>query len=390
MTPDHYRRVSSIFQQAFELEEADRDAFLEIECAGDAGLRQEVEELLAHDDEGELLDDKTAAAMPPVVQPREEFSGRVLGRYRIMEKLGEGGMASVYRAEDTKLKRPVALKFLAPDMLLDSAARARFLREAQAAAALDHPNICTVYEMDEVEGHSFIVMALLEGRTLADRLAEGPLKTSEVVEIALQAARGLEAAHSKRVVHRDIKPANLMLLKSGGVKIMDFGVARVADDRTLTQDGLTVGTLSYMSPEQIMGARVDGRTDVWALGVVLYEALAGSSPFMRSTVWEVVGAITDAKPPPLAEKRGDLPDGLAAFVERALNKDIDKRYQSGELCAELQEISDQIRTDVRAAADGAAPPRSAGRFRWAVILAAAAITTLLLAWAFVASKQAGT
>ncbi len=198
--------------------------------------------------------------------------GTTISHYKITEKLGEGGMGVVYKAEDTKLRRDIAIKFLAPHLVRDEEGRKRFEREAMAAAALDHPNVCTVYEIDEADERTFIVMAFLEGRTLSKRIADGPLKLPETLSIAIQMAEGLEAAHEKGVVHRDIKPDNVMLMKGsrGLVKLMDFGLAQLAESSKLTREGTTLGTPIYMSPEQALGESTDRRSDIWALGVVLY------------------------------------------------------------------------------------------------------------------------
>ena len=317
---------------------------------------------------------------PPSEEP--DLAGRTLSHYRIIEKIGQGGMATVYRAEDLKLKRLVALKVMAPSWTEEASARARFLREAQAAAALDHPNICTVYEIDQANSHDFITMSYLEGQTLADRIGAGPLSIPDAVDIALQAARGLQAAHEEGVVHRDIKPANLMILESGAVKIMDSGVAYVREAQPLTESGLTMGTAAYMSPEQIESAKVDGRSDVWSLGVVLYQMLSGRLPFQRGSTREVLAAIMAAKPPPLSEIRSGMPPALTAVVDKALGKDPSRRYQSSELAADLQELDDQLRTGERTAGDLPADHRrEAARFRWRAILAAAAAAALVLAFA---------
>ena len=212
--------------------------------------------------------------------PRGTGPEGTISHYRILEKLGEGGMGVVYKAEDTKLDRPVALKYLAPHLLRDEEARKRFEREAKAAARLDHPNICTVYEIDEVGGTTFIVMAFLEGRPLSEKIKVGPLKLPEALSVATQVAEGLEAAHEKGITHRDIKPDNLMLMTGsrGLVKVMGFGLAQLAGGSKFTGEGTTLGTMSYMSPEQAGGAKTDSRTDIWSLGVVLYEMVAGQRP----------------------------------------------------------------------------------------------------------------
>lgn len=205
--------------------------------------------------------------------------GKTISHYRILEKLGEGGMGAVYKAEDTKLKRMVALKFLPPELTRSEEWKERFIREAQAAAALDHPNICTTYEVDEVEGQTFIAMAYIDGYTLQETIELGPLNVDEAVVIAIQVAEGLQEAHEKGIIHRDIKLSNIMITGKGQAKITDFGLAKLMGQTSITETGAIMGTVEYMSPEQARGDPVDHRTDIWSLGVVLYEMLTGRKPF---------------------------------------------------------------------------------------------------------------
>jgi len=207
------------------------------------------------------------------------IGSEIAGKYKISRVLGRGGMGIVYLADDLKLKRPVALKFLPPEVERDAATRQRFLREAQAAAALSHPNICTIYEVDDQADQAFISMEYVEGESLRDRSAKGPLLVGDVLDIAIQVCVGLDEAHKKGIVHRDIKSANIMLMATGQAKIMDFGLAKVAGAAMVTREGSTMGTVAYMSPEQARGEPVDARTDLWALGVVLYELATGKLPF---------------------------------------------------------------------------------------------------------------
>ncbi len=264
----------------------------------------------------------------------------IAGKYRIIEELGRGGMGVVYKAEDTKLKRRVALKFLPPELTHVPEVKERFMREAQAAAALDHPNICTVYEFDEAEGENFISMAYIEGQSLARKIEAGPLGLEEALNIAEQVAEGLQAAHQKGIVHRDIKSANIMIDARGQAKIMDFGLARVAGSTLLTKDGSTMGTVAYMSPEQAQGKEVDHGTDIWSFGVALYEMLTGELPFKGEHEQSVIHSILDKKPKPITDLKADIPVSIEQVVYRALEKDPDKRYQQiDDLLDDLKSIS---------------------------------------------------
>ena len=235
--------------------------------------------------------------------------GQTISHYRVLEKLGEGGMGIVYKAEDTKLKRTVALKFLPAELTRDAEAKERFVREARAASALDHPNVCTVYEIDEAEGQTFISMACIEGQNLKDKIASGRLQLSEALYIAFQVALGLQAAHEKGIFHRDLKSGNVMITPKGQAKILDFGLAKSPDGATITRSGTTMGTPAYMSPEQARGEPVDHRTDIWSLGVVLYEMVAGEMPFKGGHEQAVIYSILNVDPEPITSLRADLPTG---------------------------------------------------------------------------------
>jgi TolB-like protein/predicted Ser/Thr protein kinase len=262
------------------------------------------------------------------------------GRYQLIEELGRGGMGVVYKAEDTKLKRTVALKFLPPELTHIPDVKDRFMREAQAAAALDHPNICTVYEFDEAEEKTFISMAYVEGQSLRKKLESGPLKLDEALRIATQVAQGLQIAHRKGIVHRDIKSANIMVTEDNQAKIMDFGLARMSGGTLITKEGMTMGTVTYMSPEQAQGEEVDHRTDIWSFGVVLYEMFGGQLPFKGEQDQAVVYSILNKKPKPLAELRSEIPVSIGQVVDKALEKNPDKRYQQiDELLDDLKSIS---------------------------------------------------
>ncbi len=264
--------------------------------------------------------------------------GKTISHYRITEKLGEGGMGVVYKAEDTKLEREVALKFLSSDMTRDASAVERFVHEAKAAAALNHPNICTVHEIGEASGRTFIVMECVEGENLRDRMKTGALTLNEVIDVAVQVAEGLAAAHEKGIVHRDIKPANIVVTPRGRVKIMDFGLVSMAGGAQLTRIGTTVGTVAYMSPEQARGDVVDRRTDVWSLGVVLYEMVTGGRPFRGDRDQAVIHSILNAEPRPMSTVTPGVPPALDRIVERMLAKNAYARYGgTAELLADLEE-----------------------------------------------------
>ena len=260
--------------------------------------------------------------------------GTTISHYRITEKLGEGGMGVVYKAEDTKLDRPVALKFLAAHLLSNEEAKKRFIREAKAAAALDHPNICTLYEIDEANGRTFMAMAFLDGRTLEQKIGEGPLPIEDALDIATQVAKGLQKAHGKRIYHRDIKPSNLVLVDEGPkerlVKIMDFGLAHLADQSKLTQKDTALGTPAYMSPEQTQGVPVDQRTDIWSLGVVLYEMVVAQMPFKGEYQQAIFYTILHEDYEPLTGLRRGVPMDLEFIVSKCLAKDVEQRYQRAE------------------------------------------------------------
>jgi len=258
--------------------------------------------------------------------------GQTISHYRILKKLGEGGMGVVYTAEDTRLGRTVALKFLAPHLLRDDEARKRFEHEARAAAALDHPNICTVYEIDEDADKTFIALAYMEGQTLSDKISQGPLDLSEVLAVGHQLVEGLVAAHEHGVVHRDVKPDNIMLIKGsrGLVKIMDFGLAQLSGASRVTREGSTLGTVAYMSPEQVEGSNVDHRSDLWAVGAVLYEMISGQRPFQGEFDQAVVYSILNEQPKPLTAVRTGVSQELERIVGKCLAKDPEARYQRAE------------------------------------------------------------
>ena len=262
--------------------------------------------------------------------------GTLVSRYRILSRIGEGGMGEVFLAHDPALDRRVALKFLPAAQAGDTTARKRLLNEAQAAARLDHPFVCKVYEVGENAERPFIAMEYVDGTTLVERLRQGPLPRKEAMRLATEIAEAVDFAHTRGIVHRDLKPSNVMIAADGHVKVMDFGVAKYIEARgddarmtmTATAAGVISGTMVYMSPEQLRGLPVDARSDVFAFGLLLYEMTSGAHPFLRSSPISTVDAILNAAPPPLDEQRPSVPPGLDHIISRCLEKDRDRRYQS--------------------------------------------------------------
>jgi serine/threonine protein kinase len=266
--------------------------------------------------------------------------GKTVSHYKIIEKLGEGGMGIVYKAEDMKLKRIVALKFLPPELTRDPEAKERFIQEAQAASALEHSNIYNIHEIDETEdGQMFIVMACYDGETLKQKIKDKRLKIEDATDIAIQIGQGLAKAHEHNIVHRDIKPANVMITNDSVVKILDFGLAKLAGQIRLTKAGTTLGTAAYMSPEQARGEKVDHRTDIWSLGIVMYEMITGQLPFKGDYEQAVIYSILNDEPQPPKSLRSDLTMELEQIISKALAKKPTERYQQmNELVVDLKKI----------------------------------------------------
>lgn len=289
----------------------------------------------------EGLPTKTIAVPVSPAKPGELLAGK----YRIIDELGRGGMGVVVRAEDTRLKRTVALKFLSQELTGDPEARERFVQEARAASALEHPNICTIHEIDEApDGRMFMAMACYEGESLRDRIKRGKLDHTEGLSIAVQAARGLAKAHEKGIVHRDIKPGNIFLTHDGQAKILDFGLAKLASDIRMTKTGATLGTVAYMSPEQAQGKPVDSRTDVWSLGVMLYEMLTGRLPFGGETEGSLVHAIIYRPAKPLGKADPAIPAEIERVVLRALEKNPEDRYRTmADFLSDLESLAEGLK-----------------------------------------------
>ena len=330
--------VQALFEQVMEAGEAERPEVL-ARSTTDETIRSEVRELLrAHGASGPV--DRLEEVLRPVDRPPWALPeiGARFAHYTLLERLGGGGMGVVYRAEDRRLGRLVALKFLTPAFSADAGAKRRFLAEARAAAALDHPNVCTILDVGEEEDRLFIAMPYYEGRTVKEMLAEGPLPPAGAVDIALDIARGLSAAHAAGIVHRDIKPANVIVTTSGTTKVLDFGVAKVAQ-QNLTHSGAALGTVSYMSPEQARGDVVDHRADIWSVGVVLYEMVTGVRPFRGVSEQAIQTEILTSYHGSISRLSGEELSGLQPIVDRALQKDAANRFaSSAELALELERL----------------------------------------------------
>ena len=353
-------------------------SYLEHACDGDQSLLRDLQSLLkSHEATSNSVDvspDQAAAEM--LFDGTELRSGQSVGHYRILSMLGEGGMGRVYLAQDTKLHRKVSLKFLSRNVTQDRERLRRFEREARAASALNHPNILTIHEISEAHGHRFIATEFIEGQTLRDRMQQA-VEIDEALDIAIQVASAVVAAHRVNIVHRDIKPENIMIRRDDGlVKVLDFGLAKMSvpgavgmgfvdtqaetQMRANTAPGVVMGTVAYMSPEQARGHTVDERTDIWSLGVVLYETIAGCAPFLGGTSNEIFSAILSKdSPPPLRRYSRLVPERLEEIVEKALTKNRDDRYQtSKDLLIDLKRLKQSLET--KAAIERSTSPDKAG------------------------------
>jgi serine/threonine protein kinase len=359
MTPERYRQIGDLYHAALEVDSGERAALLETACAGDAELRREVESLIASHDQGaDFIASPALAVAAELIAARETDAllGQTIARYRVLSLIGAGGMGRVYLAEDPELGRRVALKLLPEYFTHDKNRVQRFHQEARAASALNHPNILTVHEVGQVDGTQFIATEYVEGRTLRARLTFGPLDLHEALDVAAQVAAALVAAHAAGIVHRDIKPENIMIRRDGIVKVLDFGLAKLAptqssrsgpDDskRALvkTNPGVVMGTVGYMSPEQARGLSLDARTDIWSLGVVIYQMLTGSSPFSGATTSDTLVSILEREPRSLKSFSPEIPEELEWIVTKALTKDCDDRYQtSREVLTDLRRLKQRL------------------------------------------------
>src|SRR5262245_10453977 len=412
MRPERWRQIDRLYQAALERDATRRGAFLDEACAGDEELRREVESLLAANEKAKEAEDflnqpaLQVAAKAIADDHAQSLAPRKLGRYQILSLLGRGGMGEVYLAEDPRLGRKLALKLLPQEFTLDRERVQRFKQEARAASGLNHPNIITIFEIDQVQteagdGH-FIAEEFIDGQTLRQCLAGCAMKLSEALDVAVQVASALAEAHAAGIVHRDVKPENIMLRRDGYVKVLDFGLAKLTEvgsgewgvesgERTpsptpdsplptpplLSDPGIMMGTPRYMSPEQIRGRQVDARADIFSLGVVLYEMVAGRVPFDGDAAGEVVAAILIHEPAPLGHYAPDAPGALGRIVNKALAKDREQRYQSAkDLLVELKGLKLELDLADKLKQTGqAATPIETGE---RLSMVADAINTLLL------------
>ena len=334
MNAAQWQTVKEIFGDALEIPPRQRPDFLEDTCSGNYEVRREVEKLLNSFDEEYMQEPAILEVAKQIENERLEI-GETIGHYKIVQLLGSGGMGEVYLAEDLQLNRQVAVKILPSDSAFDPSAGKRLIREARAAAALDHPNIGSIYEVGDADGYKFIVMQYLRGETLAERIARGPIPAAEAVEIAIQIADALSAAHAHGVVHRDIKPSNVMIDAQRNVKVLDFSLAKRSAanfeesvESLFSQPGMIFGTIAYMSPEQARGHPIDFRTDIWSFGVVVYEMLTGRTPFPGATTSDKLAAILRSDVPPMDVDGVRIPAKLEYIVRKALEKNVADRYRN--------------------------------------------------------------
>jgi eukaryotic-like serine/threonine-protein kinase len=389
MNSRRWERVKQVYSAALRVEPGGRDRFVREACGGDESLFEEIRSLLAQEGKPEdVLESPPlevaarALADEAAPAPPEDLSGRTLSHYHLEEKIGQGGMGVVYRAFDTFLERTVALKILPPVFASDQDRMRRFLREAKAASALNHPNVATIHEVGEAEGVHFIAMEYVSGQTLSEYSDKRRLEPGRIVDIGIQMAEALDEAHAKGIIHRDLKPANVMVTARGQVKVLDFGLAKLARPerepgdssiRSITESGLVLGTVPYMSPEQVLGHQVDRRTDIFSLGTVLYELATGHAAFAGGTTTEVMDRILHGQPEEIARFNHKAPGEFERIVRKCLEKDRELRYQhASELCADLKRLKRDTELG-KPAAQISKPKRSAYLLSGAALLLIAAI-----------------
>lgn len=353
---ESWNRAKRIFADAIKVAPADRLSFLDKACSDDAEMRREVESLLnSLDDAGNFMEQPVAHDMADVLEQHKVLeAGKRFGHYEIVRQIGAGGMGEVYLAKDTKLERNVAIKILNERFSRDESNLNRFVKEAKAASSLNHPNILVIHEIGLSDEANFIVSEFIDGKTLREILTEKTLKLPEILDIAVQIANALTAAHTANIVHRDIKPENVIVRPDGFVKILDFGLAKLIDQKAIgfqssageqneTAKGMILGTVNYMSPEQAKGESIDARTDIFSFGSLLYEMIGGKSPFAAESMSETFANLINAEPPPLTEFTGDVPPELQTIVSRTLQKNKDERYQSmDDILSDLKDLRENL------------------------------------------------
>jgi serine/threonine protein kinase/tetratricopeptide (TPR) repeat protein len=391
MTPEEWRRIERLYHAALEWAPDQRAGFLNDECAGDGELRRNVEGLLkAHEEAGGFLAGPALEAVARAEAAGQLASpvGSEISHYRILSRLGAGGMGEVYLARDLRLDRTVALKILPARAAADADWTHRFVLEARVASALNHPNVATIYDVGETDGQHFIAMEYVEGQTLAAAIDGQPQDPAKIVEIGMQVADALGEAHARGITHRDIKPANIMVTRRGQVKVLDFGLAKITRDETGavnskaatradTIPGLVMGTAQYMSPEQVLGRPADHRSDIFSLGVVLYEMATGRPPFAGATPADTMGRVLNVAPEPVTAINHKVPAGLAKVVHKCLEKDPGRRYQSaGELLADLGHLQSGGVPITAGAQQAVLQRRSSGSRLALAVLTLAALSTI--------------
>ncbi|MBL8191589.1 MAG: protein kinase [Acidobacteria bacterium] len=396
ISAERWKQIDELLDAALELPAAERPDFLSKACGQDLELRRQVESLLRSEEEAKSFIESPAAAFAAELFIPQDYSTQIgatqperqIQHYKILSQLGAGGMGEVWLAEDVRLKRKLALKLLPPRFAADADRIQRFMREGLIASALNHPNILTIYEIGQTEDSFFIATEYIEGRTLRQRIISGQMTSTEAIDIARQIASALAVAHEAGVIHRDIKPENIMLRTDGLVKVLDFGLAKLVDlqnpqsenhNRQLTQPGMVMGTASYMSPEQVRGQEADARSDVFCLGIVLYEMLAGVRPFVGSTMADVMSAVLTKNPVPLA----GIPDRLGQIIDRALRKEPAERYPTArELLHDLESLKEELALNSRQShsAPITAPPRRYKQFGIAALVVVAMLVTALIVY----------